>query len=363
MSGQAKHWCFTLNNPEQDYNALVSILEPLVTYGVFQREQGEGVIPFTERICSRIWLYLFSDLAGTPHFQGYLEFKKSYRVSGLNKIITGAHWDRRRGTRDQARDYCMKDESRLAGPWEFPDGVVFEVSKAQGKRTDLDDACQMIKEGKSDREVAEAHPAAFAKYAKGLQALRTALSFDRGDAPEVYIAYGPPGCGKSALARSASAEGEYWVDPVGAGTWFDGYCGQPIAIFDDFDGAMSHYRLKDWLKVTDRYGLRVPVKGSFVLWSPQQIWATSNYHPRRWWDWSEREAQYPALQRRVTRVYHWRRDSEDPIVIDPFGRPDLWAAWWAGPAPAQAVQIGPLDDWVEHMEPADDFNFIQSESE
>lgn len=310
----------------------------------------------------RICLYLFSDLAGTPHFQGYLEFKKPIRVPALRNLFQ-AHWDKRKGKREQARDYCMKEDSREAGPWEFGDPWIAKVG-SQGKRTDLDDACGMVKEGRSDREVAEAFPAAFAKYSKGLQALRTALSYARSEAPEVYICYGPPGCGKSVLARSGSDESEIWVDPIGAGTWFDGYCGQPVAIFDDFDGSMSHYRLKDWLRVTDRYGLRVPIKGSFVLWAPREIWVTSNYHPRRWWDWSQREAQYPALQRRVTRVYHWRRDSEVPIVIDPFGRPDLWAAWWSGPPDAiQAPPLGPLDDWVEHLESADDFDFIQPELE
>lgn len=41
--GQAKHWCFTLNNPDITKDQLIGILTPLVTYGVFQEEIGEGV--------------------------------------------------------------------------------------------------------------------------------------------------------------------------------------------------------------------------------------------------------------------------------------------------------------------------------
>lgn len=276
-------------------------------------------------------------------------------MSTLVPKLAQGHFDKRRGTRAQAREYCMKPESRIDGPYEC--GLWSEA--AAGKRTDLIDACDLIKAGASLSEVASAFPTAYVKYYRGLSALKSEYVGPRTDPPEVYVAYGPPGCGKSRLARSGSDSSDIWVDPIGSGSWFDGYNGQETAIFDDFDGNKSHYRLKDWLKVTDRYLFRVPVKGGFVYWNPKVIWVTTNYHPREWWDWSSREAQYPALQRRVTRVYHWRRDSSEAIVIDRDGRPELWEQWWRGPAPAQAAVLGPLDLYVEHMDPADDFDFIQ----
>lgn len=244
----------------------------------------------------------------------------------------------------------MKADSRLDGPWEFPNPW---PESAQGKRTDLTEAISTLK-SRGYAAVAEEHPEAFVKYSKGFRALLNATPVERSTPPEVNLFYGPSGCGKSHLARYATSE-DRWEDPIGSAQWFDGYFGQPKAIFDDFDGKMSHWRLKDWLRVTDCYALRVPVKGDFVYWAPSTIQVTTNYHPLQWWDWTERQQQYPALQRRFTRVYHWRTDSPRgwPIVIDRHGTPDLWDEWWKGPALTTTVHtppqqlLGPLDDWIE----------------
>lgn len=41
--GLCKHWCLTLNNPTITKDELIAIMEPKVSYGVFQAEIGEGV--------------------------------------------------------------------------------------------------------------------------------------------------------------------------------------------------------------------------------------------------------------------------------------------------------------------------------
>lgn len=350
---QAKAWCFTLNNPEMAAEALVVTLTPLVEYGIFQEEN-----------------------AGTTHFQGYLELKKPYYLSGLKKIIASAHWEERKGTREQARAYCTKDKGKGAGPdptWVAGPWEIGQFGSTQGKRTDLASAIATMRDSGWLAMVRD-HPEAYVKYHRGLASLQCEIGPSRPSPPEVNIFYGQPGCGKSHTARLGDgiAEADTWSDPIGSSSWFDGYNGQSKALFDDFDGAMSHVRLKDFLRVTDCYSLRVPVKGSFVLWNPRVIQVTSNYHPRRWWDWSERGLQYKALMRRVTRVYHWRTDCErqDPIIIDRDGTPDLWDLWWKGPPEPvipRAPTLGPIDDWVEHipaMATAEDiaaYDFVESQ--
>lgn len=297
----------------------------------------------------------------------YLELRRKAGLAALKKLLAKEiHAEARLGSREQARHYCMKpvqdctcehcatEPERVAGPWEA--GTWSEAG--QGKRTDLTQAIDLLKTGATMHQVALAFPAVYVRAQRGLAALQAEIAEPRTNPPEVYICYGPPGCGKSVLSRKTSDPENTWVDPLGTGSWFDGYSGQDVAIFDDFDGAMSHWRLKDLLKALDRYALRVPVKGSFTIWKPTKIWLTTNYHPRSWWDWTAREPQYPALQRRVTRVYHWRENEEEPIVIDPNGRPDLWQYWWAGPPQAQAPTLGPLDEWVEHTA-GEPFNFIR----
>jgi len=334
---QYKAWCFTWNNPTLTTDQFRSAITTdwSVKYAVAQLESGD---------------------AGTKHFQGYVEFGKVMRLTGVKKLLQTAHWEQRMGTREQARDYCQKADSRLEPGFEVGDFA----AGGQGRRNDLASAVAMVKESGNLKAVMDEMPEMFVKYGRGLRELAMAMSVPRDDPPEVFICYGPTGCGKSRLSRQ---EGNYWVDPLGSGAWFDGYNGEDNAIFDDFDGNKSHTRLKDFLRILDRYGLRVPVKGGFINWTPKRIWITTNYHPRDWWDWTSREAQYPALQRRITRIIHWRAWEPEPILIDRHGRPELWKRWWHGPSaygnPANAALLGPLDNYIEREDPEDwKFDFV-----
>lgn len=144
-AGKNRHWCFTLNNPLsvdcsdffKDGNGA-----PLYTYLVFQQEQAPGT--------------------GTRHLQGYVEFPNPRALAGVKRILPSAHWEQRRGTREQARAYCMKAESR------FPDTEPIEygefVPSQQGARTDLEALRDLIKQGATKRQLLEEHPQAVAKF-------------------------------------------------------------------------------------------------------------------------------------------------------------------------------------------------------
>jgi len=56
------------------------------------------------------------------HFQGYLELRKPLRIQGVKKILNDntVHLEKRKGTRDQARDYCKKDGNfHEQGTWAY----------------------------------------------------------------------------------------------------------------------------------------------------------------------------------------------------------------------------------------------------
>jgi len=89
-----KYWVFTLNNP---LHAKLAMPDG-GTYLVWQLESGKQ---------------------GTVHLQGYVEFAKNKTLAGCKKWLPSAHWEQRRGTAVQARDYCQKEESRVDGPWEL----------------------------------------------------------------------------------------------------------------------------------------------------------------------------------------------------------------------------------------------------
>jgi len=112
---------------------------------------------------------------GTPHFQIYVELLKPQRMSAMKLWLPGAHFESRKGSAEQARAYCMKEESREEGPWERGD-----FSIGQGRRTDLHLAVQILKSDGLKR-VAEEMPAEYVKYHKGFAALAAELAKPIGD--------------------------------------------------------------------------------------------------------------------------------------------------------------------------------------
>lgn len=151
------------------------------------------------------------------HVQAFIGFKKRTRPSQVKKLfgMNHIHIEMARDI-DSARKYCQKEDSRHY----FEDGSCYMVkfgTPQLGKAGTSDEAnaIQAIKEGKSMKEVAMAHPGAFVRRQKGLQALQSILQDDRVDGEKIdgmYI-YGPTGTGKTTfavnLAKRYVAEGKY----------------------------------------------------------------------------------------------------------------------------------------------------------
>ena len=64
---------------------------------------------------------------GTHHIQGYADFTNARTIGGLTKMIKFIHWEPRRGSWQQAVDYCKKD-----GKW-----YEYGSPNEQGQRKDL----------------------------------------------------------------------------------------------------------------------------------------------------------------------------------------------------------------------------------
>lgn len=262
MSG--RNWCFVWNNPTTTQLEWPSF----VRYAVWQYEVGEET--------------------GTPHLQGYVEFSKLMRLSGCRKILNKANWRTRykESTRDQARDYCLKERTRIEGPWEHGQWV------KDGERTDLQKVTDKIKDGASLKEIFEEAPETTLKYTKNIQTLRALYDTHQDSAPQVHVRWGEPGSGKTRFVYDNHTD--VYAKPDG--DWFDGYEGQEVVIFDDFYGGIKYNLL---LRLLDRYPLKVPIKGGFVNWRPRIIYITSNVSPE---DWYPNIADKRALMRRITSV-------------------------------------------------------------
>lgn len=214
-------WTFTINNPDDDD-------DPRkwedARYVSWQLEEGDG---------------------GTKHYQGYVEFKKQKRLSGVKKVNGRAHWEPRRGTPEQAIAYTQKEETRLDGPWE-----IGSKGKGSGHRSDLDEVGEEIKAGASMAEVANAHPGLYIQYGRGFHELAQVVqgAYGHDDVRGVWY-WGKPGTGKSWTARKEHPDAYLKAQ----NKWWDNYQGQDAVILDDLDklgGDKLGHHLKIW---GDRY--------------------------------------------------------------------------------------------------------------
>lgn len=250
---QLRNACFTLNNYTDEQ--VISVKEwctEYCTYAVIGKEVGKQ---------------------GTHHLQGYLELRarKSFKVV-LNALFK-AHIEPRRGTAEQAADYCKKDD---ADAWQ-----VGEMSK-QGARNDIFDAYEAIRSKKRKREVAEDFTLVDAKYHRALDRYRSLVEAD--DSAEfrkvtVEVYWGKAGSGKTRKAVEENP-GAYLINEPATNLWFDGYEGQDVIIIDDFSGWVKFRML---LKLLDGYQMRLPIKGGHTYARWTKVIITSNIEPSGWY--------------------------------------------------------------------------------
>jgi len=88
-NSRSRGWCFTLNNYTQEE------LEEIKT-----------------QIHSKCIKYILGDEvgeSGTPHIQGWIYFKNGVSFESVKKINGRAHWEKARGSMEQNKKYCSKE--------------------------------------------------------------------------------------------------------------------------------------------------------------------------------------------------------------------------------------------------------------
>lgn len=276
---RAAYWVFTLNNyTEEEEGLLITAVDedPEIVFLGYGREIGES---------------------GTPHLQGHLELSRRLTLQSLKAklhIPDRCHLEVRRGTFQQAEDYCNKDGDYYS--------YGKQRSRGQGCRSDLEALREQCISGASLTQISNDHFGSFLRYRRSIVAFKNLHDPPRNWASSVIVYHGKTGTGKtSAVFGNLGSIEDIWVYP-GNG-WFDGYQGQPIALFDDFSG--SEFKINYLLKLLDRYPMRVPIKGDFVNWKPQEIYITSNLAPIQWYPNAHQE-HVDALNRRFTNVVEFQ---------------------------------------------------------
>lgn len=109
----------------------------------------------------------------------------------------------------------------------------------------------------------------------------------------VYVFWGPTGVGKSRRAWEMAGLDGFPKDP--RTKFWDGYSGQRSVIIDEFRGGIDVAHILRW---TDRYPVRVEIKGGSVPLLADTLIFTSNLSPGSWYPELD-AATFAALERRL----------------------------------------------------------------
>jgi hypothetical protein len=256
---QGKNWCITLNN----------YVEPCLLF-------NEEIMHFM--VCG----IEIAPNTGTKHIQGYVQFKKRIKLSGIKKLWPTCHAETAKGSPDQNVAYCTKEDGHVHGV----------ITNVQGKRNDLNSIKELIDNGLYTR-IREDHYGSFIRYRKSIQQDIDDRVPHRREPTELHILSGPTGTGKSRSCYENCPE-SYWKTK---GDWWDGYAYERDVIIDEFYGWIA---IDQFLRLCDRYPMQVPVKGGFRQFVSKRIFITTNADSiEEWWK-TISDRHIAAIKRRIT---------------------------------------------------------------
>lgn len=284
MKNNYRRVVFTVNLPDdktwEDFDIAMVRVELNTSYFIAGKETGKE---------------------GRKHFQGYFEFPEGHRKKGasIDKIFRkrfplpiSCHFESAFGTAAQCIEYCTKEDKEAYIHGE-PEG------SRQGKRNDLGEILQSIKNGANMVDLAEQNPQQWVQYRKAFEEYKQMVAPRRDWPTQLVFITGPTGTGKTMHAQELKPTPVFWVSD----NYLNGYHGEEVILFDDFN-----YKKMSWehfLVMTDRYAHTVNIKGGSMNFAPKTIIFTSNEHPKNW---------YPDAPAETRKAIHRRMDEYGDII-------------------------------------------------
>lgn len=247
---RSRSWFLTINNFTEQDVAMIKAEDTV--YKVWQFEIGKS---------------------GTKHLHCLLYFKNAR--TWPKKRYPTARIEYPRSLND-CIVYCQKERTRVDGPWS--EGTC----PCQGRRTDLEELANAIREGTSLRDIATTNGAEYIRYHHGLKALREIYLKPRNwrKKPHVTWIYGASGTGKTRCIFEEFDTGDITTEDIYVkenNKWFDGYTQQKVFLWDEI--SPTGCPLVDFLKIFDRYPCQRETKGGHVHINSGRMFITSSKHP------------------------------------------------------------------------------------
>lgn len=242
---RARNFCFTINNYTQDDVTRINNLECM--YMAHSLETG---------------------LSGTPHIQGYVELHNAVTISSLSKKIPRAHLEISKGSAEQNKAYCSKNNNTTFTERGTP--------KAQGKRTDIESIKERVKTGALLMRdvVLETQNIQVIRHA---QMVLTYHEVQRDWEPHVSWYYGKSGSGKTQQAKKDLGTNYYHC--MRNLKWWEGYDGHENVLIDDMRAKRMEFA--DLLELLGSNAYRIEYKGGSRQFLAKKIIITAPYSPEQ----------------------------------------------------------------------------------
>ena len=288
-SKTSRKWLLTINNPiehNMDHEQIkfnISILDP-VKYWCMCDEEG--------------------DECETLHTHVYIVRSSPMRFDTIKKLFPTAHIDKPYGSNQDNRNYIgkFKDEyhKTVDGTYDYVDnngkrhaginfGDTFEEfgicpDEHQGKRNDIVDMYQMIKDGASDYEIIEENPK-YIRYLDKITKVRDTVKYEqykniRRDDLVVEYWYGDTGTGKTTGVFDIYGDSNVYVVSDYRNPW-DEYNGEDVVLFDDID--FSYISIKEFQKWIDVFPCKLRSRFSNKIACYHKIFITTLFSPKDLW--------------------------------------------------------------------------------
>lgn len=282
---KCKRWVFTINNFTEEDDEMVENLEDVKCL-IAEHELGSQ---------------------GTPHIQGYVEFKERKYRTQVSRMLPRAYLAIARGSIKDNWKYCSKEKQVF----------VEKGYELKNNNRGDEDFLEMYEDMKQlcPNEFEEKYPKYWVQHREQVMkvmidhALENAAPWD-GDlqCKNIWV-WGKPGIGKSKWANGQVSAGEMFKKNVNK--WWDGFnllC-HKFVIIEDYpprpQGQMLCQHLKIW---SDRYPFIGECKGSHMGIEPGRFFLiiTSNYSIEECFDNPE---DVEAIKRRFYEVEMTRENA------------------------------------------------------
>lgn len=279
-NAKSRDWCFTSFNLEN--------------YEKFKNIKNSEYVIYQVETCPE---------TNKKHLQGFIQFKNPRSMSGIKKLLKDnqIHLQTRYSTVENAINYCKKDDSRDNNYERIEYGNA-NMNDNKGKRNDLNEMYNMIKNGCTIDEIKEYNPSAYIRYYKAFDRLyndeQSKLCGEFKNI-EVNILYGNAGTGKTSyIMQKHGANNVYKLEKGNNDNlWFDGYKGQEVLLIDDFYGWIKYSKI---LNLIDGYKMMLEIKGGVTYSNWKYIYITSNESPEKWY----KQGLTKALNRRIDNIFN-----------------------------------------------------------